>query len=153
MTKMYVIASTLLLFLLQSTAASWQSSDGMQTSTAEAQVLKAEEERDDALVQMDLEALDRLYAHEYLAMGNTGRVRTKLEVLADFRDQPLNYESRDTRDVIVRLYGDTAVVTGLLLAKVRDGRTAERRFVNVWVKRNGRWQLVVHQSTPVVSSQ
>ena len=153
MIKLRVIVSTLPLFLLAFTTACSHSSDGTQTPSAQSRVLKAEEERDGALVQTDLAALDRLYAPEYIAVGNTGRVRTKAQVLAAFREKPLNYESRDTRDVIVQVYGDAAVVTGLLLAKSKDGRSAERRFVNVWVKRSKRWQLVVHQSTPVVAAQ
>ena len=152
MTKTWVIASTLPVLFLQCTTASRQGSDETQGSAVEAEVVAAEKERHDALVRSDIAVLDRLYDDEYIAIHNTGTVRTKREVLRDFRQQRLPYESRNTRDLIVRVYGNAAVVTGLLLARLKDGRTTERRFVNVWVRRQGHWQLVVHQSTPVVST-
>ncbi len=153
MRKLGLIGSILPVFLVQCTTASRDSTERTWGSPAEAQVMRAEEERHDALLRTDLAVLDRLYADEYIAIHNTGTVRTKSDVLADFSKQRLPYEVRDTRDVIVRVYGDAAVVTGLLIAGLRDGTTRKRRFVNVWVKRDGRWQLVVHQSTPIVTAQ
>jgi ketosteroid isomerase-like protein len=51
----------------------------------------------------------------------------------------------------VSAYGDTAIVTGVENLKgVAGGVPGEMalRFTNVFVRRDGRWQLVLHHSTP-----
>lgn len=55
-------------------------------------------------------------------------------------------------DMKVTRYGETAVVTGVESLKgTYKGRAGEMalRFTNTLVRRDGRWQLVAHQSTPV----
>ena len=52
--------------------------------------------------------------------------------------------------MVVRLYGNTAVVTAR--AEVRGRDLGEEfngpyRYTRVWVKRNGRWQTVSYQAT------
>ena len=52
----------------------------------------------------------------------------------------------------VRLYGDTAVVTGRSTAKGKDQQGAideQRRWTRVFVRQDGRWQLVHFQGTLV----
>ena len=51
----------------------------------------------------------------------------------------------------VRVYGDAAVVTGLemLQGTAKDYAAGPRRFTDLWVKRNGRWQQLGGQSTLV----
>ncbi|PYV16156.1 MAG: hypothetical protein DMG07_08375 [Acidobacteria bacterium] len=69
---------------------------------------------------------------------SSGRVDTKV----DF----------DRDNVRVRVYGDAAVVTGTAKVHVKsDTRDAkfEIRFVDVYVRRNGRWQMVAWQSTRI----
>jgi ketosteroid isomerase-like protein len=63
------------------------------------------------------------------------------------------YEAFDVDDLAVRIYGDTAVVTGRSSPK---GRTAkgepirgQYRFLRVWVKRGGSWQVVAFQGTRI----
>jgi ketosteroid isomerase-like protein len=59
-------------------------------------------------------------------------------------------------DMTVMTYGDTAVVTGVENLKgTAMGNYGEMalRFTNVLVHRDGRWQLVHHQSTPVQTRQ
>jgi len=51
--------------------------------------------------------------------------------------------------VLVRIYGKTAVVTGLWDVVLRRGsKQAEKRklrYILVYVKRDGRWQIVAEQ--------
>jgi ketosteroid isomerase-like protein len=59
-------------------------------------------------------------------------------------------------DLKVTRYGETAVVTGVENLKgTYKGRPGEMalRFTNTLVRRDGRWQLVAHQSTRVASSR
>ena len=57
-----------------------------------------------------------------------------------------------TAEVKVRLYGDTAVVTYRSTAKGKDQQGAideQRRWTRVSLWRDGRWQLVHSQGTPI----
>ena len=58
-------------------------------------------------------------------------------------------DSLSNQDVLVRIYGKTAVVTGLWDVVLRSGsKQAEKRklrYILVYVKRDGRWQIVAEQ--------
>jgi len=52
--------------------------------------------------------------------------------------------------MVVRLYGDTAVVTARADVKGRqlgEDFSGPYRYTRVWVRRNGRWQTVSYQAT------
>jgi len=54
----------------------------------------------------------------------------------------------------VRLYGDVAVVTGRATPKgIADGREFGEpiRYSRVYVKRDGRWQVVLFQQTRIAN--
>jgi ketosteroid isomerase-like protein len=57
-------------------------------------------------------------------------------------------QSNENTDMQVRVFGDTAVVTGGLIEKgTRNGTayTDTYRWTDVFVKRGGRWQAVASQ--------
>src|SRR5688500_15678182 len=70
-------------------------------------------ERIQAQVGADAAALDRLYAEDFIGVGPSGTVRTKPEVIADFTSGNLRFQSITTDEVHWRVYGNTAVQTGL----------------------------------------
>jgi hypothetical protein len=53
----------------------------------------------------------------------------------------------------VRLYGDTAVVTGryqnVVCTPQGEQPPKHARFIRVYVRRSGRWQNVAHQATGI----
>ena len=63
------------------------------------------------------------------------------------------YEAFDVDDLAVRIYGETAVVTGRSTPKGRNAKgepiRGQYRFLRVWVKRDGRWQAVAFQGTRI----
>jgi ketosteroid isomerase-like protein len=102
-----------------------------------------------ALLAQDLDALSRIYADDYMLVRPDGSVLSKQEVLSDLRDGGLIFRSIEIRDVNVRVYGQTALLTG-------DSRTATSRFgkeaqahvrlVAVYVAESGRLRLAHFQS-------
>ena len=109
------------------------------------EIRKADQERIHAQVHADAPELDRLYADDFIGIGPSGTVRTKKEVLSDFTSGSLKFQSIVTHDVVIRVYGNTAVETGLSTMKGQDaGKVVpeENRFTRVWVKQGGRWRLV-----------
>jgi len=74
----------------------------------------------------------------------------------DFTSGDLKFQSITTDDVQVRVYGNTAVETGRSTMDGQDkGQTVPRdtRFTRVWVKQEGRWQLVANHYSSQITDQ
>jgi len=99
-----------------------------QVTNAEQEVRRAETARRDALLRNDVAALDRLIADSYLATLDEGQVTRKAEALAVNRAGERQVDSWEEADVVIRLYGDTAVVTGLATVtdRLKAGTEASR---------------------------
>lgn len=112
--------------------------------------LKAEEELrqlvkmwDEADVKGDAVALDKLLADEFSFVGGANKAQYLASVKAKSADTFV--ESAVSDDVKVQVYGDTAVVTGVDTVKGKNkGQAYLNRYLylDVWVKRAGRWQCV-----------
>jgi ketosteroid isomerase-like protein len=125
------------------------------TSEAERAVLQVEEERVQALLHKDLAALDRIMAEESIHTESSGKVRTKAQFIAAFKAGEFAFDAFDVEENNVRIYGETAVVTGRYSNRIRAGGVAlplkRARHLRVYVMREGRWQLVAHQATEIAS--
>ena len=113
---------------------------------AEQEVNHAEDARREAILRNDTAALDNMIAASFLGILDDGRVVNRADELAVNRPSDRKVESWDATDVVIRIYGDTALVTGR--AAVKDRLRAEGTraftfsFTHVWAKLGGRWQLV-----------
>jgi ketosteroid isomerase-like protein len=115
-------------------------------------LLRANREYDEALVRGDAEALERIYADEFVYTTFDGEVRDKSRQLAFTRSGDLKLESGRSDDVRVRVYGNAAVMTGRFTARgqFRGERIDVReRYTAVWVKSRGRWRLVAEQGNEI----
>ena len=118
-----------------------------QMQTVEETIRKLDSERIQAQIHADATALDRIYAADFIGIGPSGTVRTKPQVIADFTSGDLKFQSITTDEVKVRVYESAAVETGLSTMVGQDrGKAVPRdtRFTRVWVKQEGRWQLVAN---------
>jgi uncharacterized protein (TIGR02246 family) len=145
-----------LLVTVALTATQKQTGSRAQHASVEQIIRKVDEERIQAQLHADAAALDRLYADDFIGVGPSGTVRTKPQVIADFTSGTLKFESITTDEVQVRVYGNTAVETGLSTMKGEDkGKTVpqDTRFTRVWVKQQGRWLLVANHYSSRMSRQ
>jgi ketosteroid isomerase-like protein len=118
----------------------------------EQELLHIEKEWSDALVQRDTTKLDQILADEFEGIISTGEVWTKETALMLVKTGTLALTSVENSDVKVRVYGDTAIVTGrgLYKGKYKGGDiSSDERWSDVFVKKNGRWQCVASQSTGI----
>lgn len=119
-------------------------------------VLQAEQRRLAAIHQADWVALDQLSADDLTYTHMSGMIQNKPEYMQDMREKPRTYRRSDLR---VRLFGDVAVMNGMLDVDMRasaDGTPARRlhgRTVQVWALRDGRWQMVAFQATAVPTEE
>jgi ketosteroid isomerase-like protein len=107
----------------------------------------------EALVRRDIATLDRLMADDctftYPLEGDT-----KQQFIADVESGDLAVESMTRENVEVRIYGHTAVVTGLDTAKWRyRGHDIMGYYTTmvVYAEREGLWQVVTIQACPINS--
>jgi len=124
-----------------------QSAKSDQRRNVEQVIRRLDDERIQAQVHADATALDRIYADDFVGVGPSGTVRSKPQVIADFTSGDLKFQSITTDEVQVRVYGNTAVETGLSTMTGQDkGKDVPRdtRFTRVWVKQRGRWRLVAN---------
>ena len=113
-------------------------------------VLRIEHDWLRALVVRDRVALDRILADDFMDSNWKGELRNKWQVLAGL-SKPLPYSQR-LQDVKINLYQDVAVARGLNVISDQNRRIMMRiRFTDVLLYRNGYWQAVAAQETPVNS--
>ncbi len=123
-----------------------------RNSRTEQELLKLNQEYDMALVRGDAAALDRIYANEFVYTTFDGTVRDKTQQLAFTKSGDLRLESGQSDDVEIRVYENTAVMTGRFTAKGQfRGKTIDirERYTAVWVKKDGRWRLVAEQGNEI----
>lgn len=119
---------------------------------AEDSVRAAEAARGQALLHADTAALSRLVADEFFEISRLGQLRTKADNLRDIASGDLKLTSVKYDSLTVRIYGDVAVLRG-----IADNTGAFRgfpfsgkiRYLRIFVRRDGRWQAVAMQQTPM----
>ena len=132
------------------------SASGARRGTIEQVIRQLDHERIQAQINADAAALERIYAADFIGVGPSGAVRTKPQVISDFTSGELKFQSITTDEVQVRIYGNTAVETGISTMNGQDkGKAVPRnnRFTRVWVKQQGHWQLVLNHYSPLIMQQ
>jgi hypothetical protein len=130
------------------------SASAIAQTSAEREVLKLYKEYEDAISRRDATVHERLFAPDYTYTPGNGNFMDRTEHIKFTKSGSVVVESLRGENVRVRIYGKTAVVTGLWISvdKRLGNKFAERRirFILVFVKRNGSRQIVAEQRTGVV---
>ncbi|MCL4858468.1 MAG: DUF4440 domain-containing protein [Caldilineaceae bacterium] len=116
------------------------------------EVLAAELAWAAAFRTLDIDALDAMMADDYTIIQPGGVVVNKADTLASLRSDQRHWETAASDEHDIRLYGDTAVVTGRWVGKGVNHGVAfdyQARYLCVWVRRDGRWQMVADLSTEI----
>jgi hypothetical protein len=114
------------------------------------EIVDLERQAKEASLRRDADFSLRTLAEDYVAITPLGQVTTKQETVSVRRSGQLRYEAMNISDMVVRVYGDTAVVTAR--ADVKGHQLGEDfsglyRYTRVWIRRNGQWQTVSYQAT------
>jgi ketosteroid isomerase-like protein len=99
----------------------------------------------------DEEALGRILADDWFYLGPEGTM-TKAQELAEVKTRDENIASLTLADMKVRMYGDVAIVTFReheSSTKKQIDSSGDYLYTDVFVKRQGRWQAVNSQGTPL----
>jgi hypothetical protein len=96
--------------------------------------------------------LERLVAEDYRLFGSDGAGQNKDQFIADFTSPSVDIDPFTIEEFDARVYGDTAILTGrVALSGASNGHrfTVNLRFSDLWVKRDGQWQVVFAQTTRI----
>lgn len=114
------------------------------------QIVEMERQSKEASLRRDSDFSVRTLAEDYVAITPLGQVTTKKETISVRRSGQLRYEAMNITDMVVRVYGDMAVVTARADVKghqLGEDFSGPYRYTRVWVRRNGQWQTVSYQAT------
>jgi ketosteroid isomerase-like protein len=113
-------------------------------------LLQIERDWTQAGLKKDVKAVDRIIADDWTAIDFQGKTQTKAQVLAEMKSGASVSQSVELGEMKVRVFGDTAVVTGSDVEKsTYKGKDSSGKYawMDVFVKRNGQWQPVASAST------
>jgi ketosteroid isomerase-like protein len=109
------------------------------------EVLQIEHAWCDAYRRGDLAYLERLMVPDFTLTGSTGAVSTAKNELEELRSGAVRYDVFENRDMQVRFYGDTAIITGRTKVQgTASGRPIDIdvAFTDTLVRIDGRWRAV-----------
>ena len=104
-----------------------------------------ERELNRAIAQRDAKRVDEMLSDDWVLVTGTGRMKTKQDVLAEIIRPELEFLDNDTRDVMVRVWGDTAVITGTLHQRYRlrgQQQDVTLRYTDTWTRSGDSWRQV-----------
>src|SRR6185295_3842304 len=108
----------------------------------EEQLKKMERDRAAAVVKGDVAMLEGLTSDDYTLINANGEVSDKAATMKAIKTGVIKLTANNVSDLKVRVYGDTAVVTGKSDAKGTIGGRELKgpvMFTRVYVKKNGKW--------------
>ena len=102
----------------------------------------------DAILHHDVSFIERTLPDNFLSVFPDGRIANKADELENVRTVEL--ESYSTDDVRVHWYGDDVAIINFRLSLKINGDTKQVRDSHVYLKRDGRWQMIMGQTTPII---
>jgi ketosteroid isomerase-like protein len=119
------------------------------TAKDEKELLQIERDWTQASLKGDAAALGKILGDDWVGQGPAGTM-AKAQVLAELKSGDNKTDSITLGDMKVRVFGDTAIVTGSddekSSYKGKD-TSGHWTWTDVFVKRKGHWQAVASQGT------
>lgn len=121
--------------------------------TTPQEILALENRRYKAMVEADAVALGELLADDLIYTHSNAIVDSKQSYIEGVLNKRWAYCAAERPQESIDVFGDAARVTGHVRLTLRnaDGstRSVNGRFLNLWLRRDGKWQLAAWQSTPI----
>lgn len=129
-------------------------SPGADTAAAVAELGRLSAAWDDAIVRKDRAAIADNMTEDFRQIGSAGEVENKTSFVRDIVADELVIDPYTVEDFDVRVYGDTALLSGRTRM---TGRYAGKpfsthyRYIDVYVRVNGRWKVCSVQTTRIAA--
>jgi ketosteroid isomerase-like protein len=115
-------------------------------SVADQQIKKLDFHLTDLLMRGDISTYATYLTDDYIRISPNSDVSTKEQALDGFRKVKVNGKMIP-HDLHVRIYGNTAILQGILDNVGTDGKKTSDLFTKVFITRNGKWFLASLQGT------
>jgi len=148
-----LLAASILALALPQPAAHAKGKDSAEAKAAAKQL---EQDWAEAYIHADAAAIEKIEAKDYTLTDATGEVTTKSDDLRDVKSGVLKMTDCKLEDLKVRIYGKTAVVTGVVTIKgtYKDqDMSGKRRFTDVLIRKKGVWRAVSSQETAITEKK
>ena len=123
-----------------------------RAQTDEEQLKKLETDRAAAVVKGDVATLEQQTSDDYTLINMNGQMSGKAQMVNTFKTGQTKLTTDELSDIKVRVYGNTAVITGKADIKGTFGGkdvAGQIMYTRVFVKKGGQWQAVALQQTRV----
>ena len=113
--------------------------------TAVNAIKQLEQDMGDAMVRVDIDTLNQIYADDFVTVASSGKIITKKDLLRDFESFHDKLESFEIGPMDVQVFGNVAVVHGCVSEqRIRDGKDTSGNFVwmDLLEKRGDNWVVV-----------
>jgi ketosteroid isomerase-like protein len=127
-----------------------------QTPTStEQDIIKLAQTWTDAYLKKDRATVERILADDFVYTHSNGSVSNKTQYLAEMMSADTRLASGVDSELKVRIFGDVAILTGIatIQGTAKGYVPGLRRFTDIFLKRNGRWQCIGGQSTLLPAKQ
>jgi ketosteroid isomerase-like protein len=104
----------------------------------------------DAVLRGDLAAMDKFWTKDFIVNNPFNEIDKADRI----RNGAVTYSSFERVPEAVMVHGDTVIVMGHETVVPKGGspdagKTINRRYTNVWMKRDGRWRLVARHASVI----
>ena len=116
------------------------------------ELLSLEQQFTDAVLENDAKAIEQIVADDWVIIDADGGMIDKASFLAAIKSGALKHSSMSSKEIRIRIYNETAVVTALTTAKGKymdKPFTSTERATDVFVKKDGRWQCILSHLTRI----
>lgn len=143
MANRYLLSLALFASAVGSSSARDAAQDEREIRRVEAELCQAFEKGDADTLRKDLDAT-------FTLTSSTGAVTDFGQNVAEVAQRDPAYDMFRNHDQKVRLYGDSAIVTGITTIKGQSaGKTfdGDFQFTDTWVHRDGHWKLAASHAS------
>ena len=123
-----------------------------EQSSAEADVLRADDRRFEAMRKEDWPGLEAALADDLTYVHSTARLESKAEHVGNLRAGKPHYRGIAPRERKARVHGSVGVVNGVSEMHVENSGKEQRftvRYLAVYAKSGNDWRMIAWQSTRV----
>jgi ketosteroid isomerase-like protein len=114
------------------------------------EIIALDRQRMTAMAKKDIATLNKIIADDLIYTHSSARTDTKKTLIGAMDSGATVYTSVEPSDVVAQDFGDVVVLTGVAAISVNSGGTPNSfrvRFIDVYARRGGQWQMVTWQST------
>jgi len=107
---------------------------------------------DKALIAKDRAGIEANMAPEFVQLRGGGQLVGRDEFIRDVLEPTFSMDPYEVEDWDAKLFGDTALVYGRIrMSGLDEGKrwSVHFRYIDTYVRRNGKWQVVSVQVTPM----